>query len=93
MHLLNADFASAQLLQHRHGLRHHSPWAVALVHQPFDDAQLFDLCHGVGALVVGITPGSGETIATFPHAQGVFANAGVAFDGCNGQRHVWMVFT
>ena len=83
MHALTRH-ALAQALQLFDGQGHDAPGAVALVKQPFDDAQLFHVLQRIGALAKSVAPRLWKAIAALPHAQGVFGQAGVAFDAGNG---------
>lgn len=90
---LQSGFAAAQVLQSIDGQRHDAAWAMALVHQTFDDTQFFHLRHGVDALAVSITSWNWKAIATLPYTECVFANPGVALNSGDGECHLRMVIT
>ncbi len=58
---------------------------MAVVHQALDQAQPLDLIGWVQTLAARAALGRGEAVAAFPHAQHVFREADVAFDGGDGK--------
>ena len=77
----------AQVLKLFHGLSHNATGPVTLVHQALDDAQFLNLCHRVNAFTIGVAAGRWKAVTAFPHAQRVFANAGVALDSSDRQNN------
>ena len=61
--------------------REKSPWAMALVHQAFDQLQTLDLFGRIQAFAVRSARRDGKAVAALPYAQHVFRQADIAFDG------------
>ena len=85
---LQRSLTTAEVLQCCQGLCNDAPRTMTLVHQAFDHPKLFNLRHGVGALTVGISAWHRKAIAALPDAQRILADAGIAFNCCNRERHL-----
>ena len=58
---------------------------VAVVHEALYGAQFFHLPDGVDALAMEVASRLGKLVSAFPHAQGVFGQAGVTLDGADAE--------
>ena len=69
-----------QLLQFRQILADHLVGALPLVEQSSYNAQSFDLIGRIEPFTQSVTQRLRETVPPLPDSQGVFTDAGIAFD-------------